>query len=184
MTVAMLLANGFETAEALVPLDILKRGGVAVTLCGVTGEYVTSSHGVTVNTDIPADRLDDFDMLLLPGGAAGVNNLYTDEKAQNAVRRAASEDKWLAAICAAPLLPARAGLLHGKNAVCHPSVQDELRELGVLVQSGEHVVLSGNIITARAVGSSFEFGFACLAALCGLPAAQQAREAMLWGKAT
>ena len=106
--VYVFLADGFEDIEALAPIDILRRANVDVKTVGVTGKEVTSSHGVTVKADISVSdiKLDsDLELIVLPGGMPGTLNLEASVGVQKAIDFCAANDKYIAAICAAPSLP-------------------------------------------------------------------------------
>jgi 4-methyl-5(b-hydroxyethyl)-thiazole monophosphate biosynthesis len=179
--VAVLLANGFETVEALAPVDILRRGGVDVTVTGVDGWRVVSSHGVPVEADTLIEGLFEFDMLVLPGGGEGVSNLGACAQVRELILSAHNGGKWLAAICAAPVLLAKAGLLAGKRVTCHPSVRGEVEAAGALYAEGVHTSADGKLLTGRAAGSSLEFGFLLLQTLRGESVAASVKEKMgLW----
>jgi len=182
--IAVLLADGFETVEALAPVDILRRAGLDVKLVGVTGKNAVSSQGVTVVADIGLSELkmSELEMLFLPGGGIGVDNLRASCVVLELVQTAHREGKWLAAICAAPVLLAEAGLLEGKRTVCYPSMREELKSCGALLSEDETVVRDGKLITGQAAGCSFEFGFALLEALRGRQEAEKIMEAMFWEK--
>ena len=111
--VYILLGAGFETTEALTAADVLRRANLPVTLTGIGGDTVTSSHSVTVRADLPVEQvtLEEGDMVVLPGGLGGVAAIEGSEAAMALIRQAMGDDRlWLAAICAAPTLLARAGL--------------------------------------------------------------------------
>ena len=80
--VYIFLADGFEEIEALAPLDIMRRADIDVKTVGVTGEWVTGAHGITVKADIlPADvNYENLDCVILPGGLPGTTNLEKDDK--------------------------------------------------------------------------------------------------------
>ncbi len=180
--VYILLGTGFETAEALAPADVLRRGGVAVSLVGVSGPTVTSAQAVTVTADLTLDqvKLAPGDMVMLPGGLGGVDVLEHDAAAMALVSQAAADPQvWLCAICAAPTLLARAGLIPaGSRAVCYPGMEGDLVKAGAVPCMEEPFVLSDHLITGRAAGSSFEFGLALLSALAGPEAAQRVKGAI------
>lgn len=173
--VYILLGTGFETAEALAPADVLRRGNVPVSLVGVSGPTVTSAQAVTVTADLTLDQVQlvPGDMVMLPGGLGGVDVLEHSEPAMALIRRAAADPQvWLTAICAAPTLLARAGLLPaGTRAVCYPGMEGDLVRAGVTPCMSEPFVVDGHFITGRAAGSSFDFGLALLTALAGSDAA-------------
>ncbi len=155
--IILLLADGFEEIEALCPLDILRRLGADVKTVGISGKYVMGSHGITVLCDLLADEVDvtSVDGIILPGGMPGSTNLdaspYTDKFIDAVIARGGK----IAAICAAPLVLGRRGLLDGKRAVCYPGFENELR--GATVVGGASVVTDGNIITARGMGVALPF---------------------------
>lgn len=180
--VYVLMAQGFEETEAIVPIDILRRGGVPVTRVGVTGGIVGSTRGVYIKTDISIDEVTPFkmQMLVLPGGQPGVDNLWNNASVRDLVEYAVKEGKKLAAICAAPIIPGRLGLLDGKKAVCYPSCRDELAGAEVLPNTG--VVTDGNITTARAAADAFEFGFRLLKEIAGEQAVNKVKAAICYDR--
>lgn len=173
--VAILLGTGFEESEALVPADLLRRAGIEVRLVGVDGPAVTSAHGVTVTADLTLAELDReaVDMLVLPGGLGGVEVLQGDRHVQALIQHCYDEGRWLAAICAAPTLLARWGLLTDKKAVCYPGMEDQLT--GAIPQQGVSLVQDGKVITAQGPGSAFDFGFYLIKTLAGAAREQEVR---------
>lgn len=156
------LADGFEETEALVPYDILKRGGVDVALVSVMPtEKVTSSHGVTVEAhQLLSQGLGGYDLLMLPGGMPGTLNLAACGALCQELKAAASQGKLIGAICAAPSVLGGLGLLRGRKATCYPGFEEKLLEAEA---TGESVVEDGNFITAIGAGADFLFGLALLA---------------------
>ena len=170
----ILLGNGFEESEALVPLDLLRRAGAKVTLVGVDGLEVTGGHGVTVKADISMDDAhdpEDMEMLVLPGGLGGVEAIQKNQFALALIQKAYDRGCWLCAICAAPTILAREGCLDRRKAVCYPGMEDEMGS--AVVQKGAPVVADGHIITGEAAGSSFPFGLKLVEVLKGAEAARQ-----------
>lgn len=164
----MFLADGFEEVEALCPLDVLRRAGLEVTTVGVGGkDLICGSHGINVQADIPDVMYRDSapDMIILPGGMPGSLNLDASRTVDTALRAAAKRGAFLCAICAAPLVLGKRGLLEGKNAVCYPGFEEHLK--GARVPEGEGVVRDGNIITAKGMGVAFDFGLELVRALKG-----------------
>ena len=154
------LADGFETVEALCPLDLLRRAGADVKTVGVTGKTVKSRQGVAVTPDLYIDEISTDDrpeMVILPGGLPGADNLHESEAVDKMIKDAADRGAYLAAICAAPYLLGLSGILNGKNATCYPDSAFIDRLIGAKY-SDCGVVRDGNVITARAMGSSTEFG--------------------------
>lgn len=175
--VYILLGTGFETTEALTAADVLRRASLPVSLTGIGGTVVTSSHSVTVHADLAVEdvSLAPGDMVVLPGGLGGVAAIEGSEAAMNLIRQAAGRsDCWLAAICAAPTLLARAGLLPaGAHCVCYPGMEGELSAAGAVPMMDQSVVTEGTLITGRGPGSAFDFALALTEVLAGTAAADQ-----------
>ena len=165
--IVLFMANGTEEIEALTPVDLLRRAGVEVTVVGVGGKQVTCSHGVTVTCDVADTEWsipDHLEGVVLPGGMPGTRNLDASSVVNEALNTASSPEKLIAAICAAPLILGRRGLLEGRKATCFPGFEGEL--------AGAHIVSDpvchdGNIITARGAGVALPFALGLVSALCG-----------------
>lgn len=183
--VYILLGEGFEEAEALVTADVLRRADIPVSLTGIGGESVTGSHKITVRADVPVEavRLSAGDMVVLPGGMGGVASIEASGAAMALARQAREDENlWLAAICAAPTLLTRAGLLGpGVRAVCYPGMEGELSAAGAVPTMDSPVVMEGRLITGRGPGAAFDFGLALVGALAGAAAAEQVRAGMHYG---
>ena len=181
--VYILLGTGFEEAEALVTADVLRRADIPVALTGIGGENVTGSHGITVRADVLVESvvLGKDDMVVLPGGMGGVASIEGSEAAMALIRQAAaSSDYWLAAICAAPTLLARAGLLApDTRAVCYPSLGGELQDALVILED-QPAVRDGRLITGRGPGAAFDFGLALVDALAGADAARAVKAGLVY----
>ncbi len=160
--VYVFLADGFEEIEGLTAVDILRRADMDVVMVSVMGrEVVEGAHGIKVTADglydaveAATDNFADADMLVLPGGGKGTEILYSTGELCKRVCAAAEAGTWLAAICAAPSVFGRLGLLEGKKATCYPGFGDRMP--GCAVQDAS-VVQDGNFITARGMGASIEF---------------------------
>ena len=155
----MFLADGFEEVEALCPLDILRRANLEVTTVGVGGkDVIRGAHGIIVHADIPDIMYRDSspDMIILPGGMPGSSNLDESRIVDSALRAAHRQGKFLAAICAAPMVLGKRGYLEGKRAVCFPGFEEFLT--GAVVDTENSLVRDGNIITAKGMGAAFDFG--------------------------
>lgn len=163
--VYILLAKGFEEMEALVPTDLLRRAGAEVALVGLDAPVITGSHSISVAADLLLEqvKLQPADMLVLPGGLGGVNTMKNSPRATAFILEAHKCGCWMAAICAAPTLLAHLGILKGCKAVCYPGMEDQLTD--AIPTPEETVVVDGRIITSRAAGSAYEFGFALISAL-------------------
>lgn len=181
--VMLFLADGFEEIEALTAVDLLRRAGVQVVTVGVTGKSVTGSHHIEVAADITAKEAAKRlaagnvpEMVVLPGGMPGSTNLDASPVVDAYLRAAAEKDAYIAAICAAPFVLGKRGLLKGCRATCYPGFEKDL--LGAeTVDSG--VVTDGKRITGRAMGSATEFALALVAALCGEETAEKIRQSII-----
>ena len=165
--VYLLLADGFEEVEALTPLDLLRRAGKKVLTVSVTDDRaVRGAHGITVLADLCAHEVRDEcdEMLILPGGMPGTTNLDASPLTDRLLSEVLSHGGYMAAICAAPLILGKRGLLQGKRAVCYPGFEDTLRGAGIVKTS---VVTDGNIITATGAGVAVLFGGVLVEKLCG-----------------
>lgn len=176
----MLFAEGYETVEALMVVDILRRGGVEVTMTSISEEeFVRSSHGVNVEMDAVMGEIDvlSYDAIILPGGMPGTLNLGESDAVKKAVLAMNEAGKIVSAICAAPGVLGKYGLLEGKNACSYPDHEVNLRGAQVL---REPVVTDGNIVTSRGLGTALEFGLRLLELLEGVGKADQIREAIIY----
>jgi 4-methyl-5(b-hydroxyethyl)-thiazole monophosphate biosynthesis len=156
--VYVFLAQGFEEMEALSPVDILRRAEIEVATVGIGGNLVKGSHGIPVLTDLDENEFTDYsdiEMIVLPGGMPGTLNLDASRKVHEVIDYCVKNGKYVAAICAAPSILGRKGLLNGKNAVCFEGYESQLFGANVLYDS---VCRDGNIITARGAGVAVEFG--------------------------
>lgn len=168
----LLLAAGFEESEALVPLDLLRRAGLAVKTVAVTADPVTGSHGITVLTDINAEAATEpIDLLILPGGMPGTKNLDASPHVDRLLEKTLADGGHIAAICAAPMVLGKRGLLRGKRAVCYPGFEEHLT--GAEIAKGFRVVTDGNITTAIGMGAAAEFGLELVSRLVSPEAAAE-----------
>jgi len=154
----MFLADGFEEVEALATLDFLRRADIEVLTVGISDKKIKGSHSITVEADIAeADvKLDDeLQAVILPGGMPGTINLENSETVQNAVKYCLENDRYIAAICAAPSILGHIGALKGKEAICYPGFEKELEGAKI---SEKGVVSDGKIITGKAMGYAVDFG--------------------------
>lgn len=156
--IGIFMADGCEEIEGLTVVDIIRRAGLTIEMISITGEkQVTSSHNVTFLTDTTAEcaDFDSYDGIVLPGGMPGTLKLGADEKVNEIICKYAEKGKMVAAICAAPSVLGAAGILKGKNATCHPGFEEKL--IGAAWQE-KPVVVDGNIITSRGMGTAIVFG--------------------------
>ena len=179
MKAVVFLADGFEECEALIVVDILRRAGIETVMASVMDEIqVDSSRHIKVLADAFADEVDyeSVDLIVLPGGRIGVDNLSEKSTVKDKCMEFAA-NKHLAAICAAPSLLADLGLLEGKKATCHPDVEGQMP--GAIL-TRESVTIDGNIITGQALGASFDFAFELVKILVGSENAEQIRKAICY----
>ena len=160
----MFLAEGFEEVEALAPLDLIRRAGLEIKTVGVGSKTVVGSHGIPVVADITENEFSDNapDMVILPGGMPGTKNLDASEVVHKAIADAVKNDAYVCAICAAPMILGKLGLLREKNAVCYPGFEEYLD--GAILPD-KKVVRDGKVITAKGMGAAIEFGLAIVSVL-------------------
>ncbi len=178
--VYLFLADGFEEIEALCALDFLRRAGIDVKTVGVSGKVANGSHNIPVMCDITENELDkdaDFDMIILPGGLPGSTNLDNSEVVDYMLKKAVMKDKFICAICAAPFILGKRGMLKGKMATCYPGFENQLDGAAIV---NEGVVRDGKIITGRAMGSSHDFALEIIEALKGEGERQRLKDAVLY----
>lgn len=167
------LADGLEEVECLAVVDVLRRSGVEVTLVSVTGDRkVTGSHGIELGTDALFEDVnpDVADVLFLPGGMPGTNNLKAHMGLRAAVECANKQGRRIAAICAAPSILGSMGLLKGRTATCYPGFEDQLTGVSYTSQG---VVTDGNITTGRGLGFALDMGLELIRLLQGPLQAQK-----------
>ncbi len=176
--VCIMLGEGFEEAEALITADLLRRAGVEVALTSLTGQEVTSSHGITVKADKTLAEIDveGLEMLILPGGLGGVESIEMDLFATALIQKVYDKGIYLAAICAAPTILAGMGLLDRRRAVCYPGMEDQM--YSAVVRKETPVVVDGRMITGEAAGSVFEFALKLVEVLKGGEAARRVKESV------
>lgn len=164
--VYVFLANGFEDVEALIPVDVLRRGGVEVVTVSVAGDsqVVETAHKVQVVADAMFSECDfsDADLLMLPGGMPGASNLNEHEGVRQALLRQAAAGRRVAAICAAPLVLGGLGLLRGKRATCYPGFEHTLEGA---TYTGDLCTVDGMVTTGEGPAAAFPFAFSLLSQL-------------------
>jgi len=179
--VVILLAEGFEEVEAVAIVDVLRRAEIDVTIAGLQEGPVASARKVRVLPDTVIDsiRTEDFDMIVLPGGQPGSDNLNNDARVRRLITEFHTKGKLTGAICAAPYVLANAGILEGKHVTSYPTYRDRL---GKVVYEEETVVEDGNVMTSRGPGTALCFGLAIAAKLVGKEKARQVSQSMLLEK--
>ena len=177
----MFIAEGFEEIEALCPLDIMRRAGLDVVTVGIGGKQITGAHKITVATDMSDEEYDNLtnksaDMIFLPGGMPGTVNLANSHTVMSAISVAAQEQKYIAAICAAPSILGDMGLLEGKEAICYPGFEARLKGARI---SEKSVVLDGKILTAAGMGVALKMGLVIVSIFCGEEKSQSLAKAII-----
>ena len=166
------LADGMEECEGLITVDILRRSGMEVTMASIMGRRsITSSRNIVILADALAEEIDyqEVDLIVLPGGRIGTENLMADELVRRKCLEFAGERR-LAAICAAPSILADLGLLEGRKATCHPDFEGKTRGAKL---TGNSVTVDGNITTGQGLGATFAFALSLVTDLVGKEAADR-----------
>jgi 4-methyl-5(b-hydroxyethyl)-thiazole monophosphate biosynthesis len=175
----LFLATGVEETEAIATTDVLRRANLPVTTVSITGKTeVTGAHGITMIADALFEAVDfsHGNMLVLPGGMPGATNLGLHKGLSELLKQYLENDKFLAAICAAPKVLGKLNLLQGKVATCYPGFEEEL--LGAVL-SDKPVVQDGNLITAKGPAFAIDFGLKIVEVLQGRGAAAKIASGML-----
>ncbi|MCR5387393.1 MAG: DJ-1/PfpI family protein [Treponema sp.] len=193
MKVVELLATGFEEIEALTPVDYLRRSGVEVVIAGLKSQgesdvsLVAGAHGIKVKTDMD---FDDFlasmngqlpDAVIIPGGMPGASNIAASKEAVDFICKMFEEDKYVCAICAAPIVVlAKTGILAGKAYTCYPGMEQKIADyvpdaskINDLMDDSylNHTnpfVVDGKLITGKGPGAAEQFAMAIVKELCGV----------------
>ncbi len=171
----MFFAEGFEEVEAIATLDVIRRAGIEIVSVGVDSEKITGSHNISVICDTTAYKInydDSVSGVILPGGMPGTTNLMNNKIVDEFVDLCYKNKKLVCAICAAPMILGRKGLLKGVEAICFPGFEDEL--VGASV-SDKFVCNSNKIITAKGMGSAIDFGLEIVAELTDRDTADKLR---------
>jgi 4-methyl-5(b-hydroxyethyl)-thiazole monophosphate biosynthesis len=160
------LAEGCEELEAVTIIDLLRRAGIEVVAAGLGDGAITASRGVRIVPDMTLDAALElsFDMVALPGGLPGADHLAADRRLGDLLRRMNDTGRFLAAVCAAPKVLARSGVLRGKTATAYPGV---LQQEGHPDISTAAVLRDGTVITSRAAGTAMDFALELIEALSG-----------------
>ena len=172
------LAEGCEEIEAVIIIDTLRRAGWEVVPAGLTTLRVRASRGVRLEAETTWDQVGHriFDVLALPGGAAGTEALARDQRVIAAVRTQCEAGRIVAAICAAPLVLQAAGILNGRRATCHPGVAGQLTATR---RCNERVVVDGPVVTSQGPGTAFEFALTLIRLCDGAAAAEKVASGLI-----
>lgn len=160
-------ADGFEEVEAIATMDVLRRAGIETVSVGIGSKTITGAHNIPVICDTTADKIEfnnSVDGIILPGGMPGTTNLMNSFIVNDFIDLCYKNGKIICAICAAPMILGRKGLLNNREAVCFPGFEDELK--GAVI-SEKFVCNSNGIITAKGMGSAVNFGLEIISEIKG-----------------
>ena len=176
----ILFAEGYETVEALLVVDLLRRGGVEVTMASITeDEFVRSSHGVNVEMDAVLGEVDvlDYDAIILPGGMPGTKYLEEYKPLTELLTDFYQNGGKVAAICAAPSVLGDLGILKGKKACCYPGFEEHLTGAQVVF---DQVAQDGNVTTSRGMGTAIPFALSLVSQLVSEEKAQELAQSIIF----
>lgn len=177
-TVYAFFADGFEEIEAFATIDTLRRAGLNVEIVSVTpDEIVVGAHDISILCDVNFENCDfsDASLLFLPGGMPGAATLDKHAGLRRLIQDFAAKDEPIAAICAAPMILGKMGLLKGRRATCYPNFEQYLEGAECV---DELVVKDGNIITAMGPGGAMDFALTIVEMLVGKGKVKELEEAM------
>lgn len=162
------LAQGCEELEAITIVDLLRRAGIQVITVGLDDQVVTASRGTRLLPDKTIEDVlyDDFDLIVMPGGLPGADNLNENEHLHDLLKRHNLNKKYIGAICAAPKVLATAGILDNKSATAFPGVLEKINHQHITI-TGAAVELDGNVITSRGPGTAMDFALKLIELLEG-----------------
>lgn len=174
------LAQGCEELEAVTITDLLVRAGVEVITAGLDERPVVASRGMTLLPDVQLEQIknNDFDMIILPGGLPGADHLRDSETLQMMLKKHASADKYVAAICAAPKVLAQAGILENKTATSFPGVLDSLDLKNTQIKNTA-LEVDGKVVTSRGPGTAMDFALKLIELLLGVDKKLEVEKALV-----
>ena len=172
------LAEGFEEIEAITIIDVCRRGGIDVTVAGVNGMIVKGGQGIDVAADCLIDSVDinSYDMVTLPGGLGGTMVLSESENVQSILKQMKEQDKYIGAICAAPLALHTADVLN-KDFTCYPSIENQIRIEGY--HQDQSTIIDGKVMTSQGVGTAIDFALNIVRELQGESLFKELKESIL-----
>ncbi len=173
------LAAGFEELEAVTVIDILRRANISVTVAGLNDGVITGSRGIRILPDeiLDTNSASDYDMIVLPGGLPGADNLNNDSRIHRLLKQMADDGRYIAAICAAPKVLAAAGLLDNKEVTSFPDALSDTNTVGMRY-TGKAIVTDGNVITSRGPGTAMDFSLELVRLLVGAETQQQVEQGL------
>ena len=174
--VLVTIAPGFEEIETITVVDILRRAGARVTLAGTVPGILKGSRGIKLEPDEILDKLGEkeFDLICLPGGQPGTDNLKKDTRIEKILKRMQNQDKYIAAICAAPTILKKAGILKNKSMTCHPSLSSDFD-----CYVKDRVVVDEKVITSQSPGTVMEFSLKLVEILFGADRLKKVNDGVL-----
>lgn len=178
--VGLMLASGCEEIEALTVVDLLRRAGITIDMVSITDQkQVTGAHDITITADRLLAEVDwsAYDGVILPGGMPGTTHLKESAGVCQVVKDFFSKGKLVAAICAAPTVLGACGILQGKRATCYPGCEDGLTGA---VLAEDSVVVDGNVLTSRGMGTAIDFGLAIISYLMDATTAEKLAKAIVY----
>lgn len=178
--VCVFLADGFEEIEGLTVVDLLRRAGVTVTMVSITGEYtVHGAHGIHVQADKLFGEVDykSQDMVVLPGGMPGTLHLGEHEGVKQVLEQYYAEGKYIAAICAAPSVLGKYGILKGRKATSYPGFEDALKEA---IYVYDEVAVDDFVITSRGMGTAIAFSLKLIEKLIDVQKAEEIGKSIIY----
>ena len=178
-SVYVFCADGFEEVEGFTAVDLLRRAGIDVKMVSIMGRLrITGSHNISVNTDILIEDIkEEADMLLLPGGMPGTNYLREHEGLADLLKKQYEAGKWIAAICAAPSVFGGLGFLKDKEATSYPGCLDGIPVGGY---KEDPVVVDGNVVTSRGVGTAIAFALKLIEVLISKEKAEEIAASIIY----
>ncbi|MFW2438561.1 MAG: DJ-1 family glyoxalase III [Arenicellales bacterium] len=173
------LAAGFEELEAVTIIDLLRRANINVTVAGLDNGAITGSRGTRILPDETLDTSSSsgYDMIVLPGGLPGADNLNSDSRIHDLLKQMASSGRYIAAICAAPKVLATAGLLDNKQVTSFPGALSDVIAEG-MQNTGMAIAIDGNVITSRGPGTAMDFSLELIQLLAGAETRQQVEQGL------
>lgn len=178
--VCVFLADGFEEIEGLTVVDLLRRAGIVVTTVSITGELtIHGAHGIDVQADELFENVSykEQDMAVLPGGMPGTLHLGAHAGVKSVLEAFYEEKKYLAAICAAPSVLGKYGMLKGRTATSYPGFEEALEGAAYVY---DKVAVDEFVITSRGMGTAIAFALKLIEVLLGTEKEKEIREAIIY----